>query len=37
MVWNGINASGRQVANGVYLFIIQADNKTVKKKIAIVR
>jgi hypothetical protein len=37
IVWNGINDTGRQVSNGIYLLVIQADNKTVKKKIAIVQ
>jgi hypothetical protein len=35
--WKGLNDNNQQIANGVYLFIIQAGNKTVKKKIAIIR
>ena len=35
--WDGENDVGLKVGNGVYLFVIQADNKTVKKKIAVIR
>jgi flagellar hook assembly protein FlgD len=37
IVWEGKNDSGQPVANGVYLFVIQADGKSVEKKIAIIR
>jgi hypothetical protein len=37
IIWDGKNDIGQQVGNGVYLFVIQADNKTVEKKIAIIR
>jgi hypothetical protein len=37
VIWQGINNSGEQIANGLYLLIVQADNKTVIKKIAIIR
>lgn len=37
VVWYGVNDFGQQMANGVYLLMIQAGDKTVKKKIAVVR
>ncbi len=37
VVWNGVNENGRNVANGVYLLIVQAEGRKVIKKIAIIK
>jgi hypothetical protein len=37
IIWNDVNDSGQPVANGVYLFIVQAGNKIVQKEIAVIR
>jgi flagellar hook assembly protein FlgD len=37
IIWDGKNDAGKQVGNGIYLFLIQTDNKTVMKKIAIIK
>jgi hypothetical protein len=35
--WNGTDASGRQVASGVYFFIMELPNQVFKRKLALIR
>ena len=36
-IWDGKNESGREVASGIYLYLIEVDNKTILKKLTIIR
>ncbi len=37
IIWNLRNDQGMEISNGVYLLAIQAEDKTVRKKIAVIR
>ncbi len=37
VTWDGKNESGRDVASGIYLYIIEADNKRILKRMTIIR
>ncbi len=37
VTWDGKNESGRDVASGIYLYMIEADNKKIFKKMTIIR
>lgn|GEM_PF-4357632 len=37
VTWDGKNESGREVASGIYLYLIEADNKKILKRLTFIR
>lgn len=37
VTWDGKNESGREVASGIYLYLIEADNKKILKRLTLIR
>jgi len=37
VTWDGKNESGHEVASGIYLYILEADNKKILKKMTLIR